>query len=76
MCDVLDRVEAKGEARGEARGIAIGETRGEIKGSIKLYRDEMDLKPVEITKRIMARFSLDKDSAEKYVEEILGTQLA
>ena len=60
MCDVLDRVEA----------------RGEIKGTIKLYRDEMDLKPVEITKRIMDRFSLDKDSAEKYVEEILGTQLA
>ena len=72
MCEVLDRVEAKGIAIGEARG----EARGEIKGSIKLYRDEMDLKPVEITKRIMARFSLDKDSAEKYVEEILGTQLA
>ena len=60
MCDVLDRVEA----------------RGEIKGTIKLYRDETDLKPGEITKKIMDRFSLDKDSAEKYVEDILGTQLA
>ena len=68
MCDVFDRIEEK--------GIAIGEARGEIKGTIKFYRDEMDLKPVEITKRIMDRFSLDKDSAEKYVEEILGTQLA
>ena len=63
MCEVLDRVEARGEARGE------------IKGTIKFCRDETDLKPVEITKKIMERFSLDKDSAEKYVEEIFGTQL-
>ena len=59
MCEVLDRVEA----------------RGEIKGTIKFCRDETDLNPVEITKKIMERFSLDKDSAEKYVEEIFGTQL-
>ena len=35
MCDVLDRVEARGEARGvaigEARGVAIGEKKGESK---------------------------------------------
>ena len=70
MCEVLDRVEARGEARGKAMGEAIGE----IKGTIKFCRDETDLKPVEITKKIMERFSLDKDSAEKYVEEIFGTQ--
>ncbi len=29
MCDVLDRVEARGVAIGEARGVAIGEKRGE-----------------------------------------------
>lgn len=28
MCDVLDRVEARGEARGKARGMVIGENRG------------------------------------------------
>ena len=40
MCEVLDRIEARGEARGiaigeargEARGIAIGEERGEARG--------------------------------------------
>ena len=36
MCDVLDRVEARGvaigEKRGEARGVAIGEKRGEARG--------------------------------------------
>lgn len=31
MCDVLDRVEARGVAIGEARGVAIGEARGESK---------------------------------------------
>ena len=31
MCDVLDRVEARGVAIGEARGVAIGEKRGESK---------------------------------------------
>ena len=41
MCEVLDRIEARGEARGiaigeargEARGIAIGEERGEARGA-------------------------------------------
>ena len=36
MCEVLDRIEARGisigEARGEARGISIGEARGEARG--------------------------------------------
>ena len=31
MCDVLDRVEARGVAIGEARGVAIGEKKGESK---------------------------------------------
>ena len=68
MCDVLDRVEARGEIRGEARG--------EIKGAIKIYRDEMNLMPTEIIRKIMVRFNLEKAEAEKYVEETLGLQLA
>ena len=51
------------------------EARGEVKGAIKLYRDEMHLMPAEITQKIMARFDLKRDEAEKYVEETLGLQL-
>ena len=80
MCEFLDRVEARGEARGvaigEARGVAIGEARGEVRGAIKIYREEMNLPPSEIVKKIMARFSLERPAAEKYVEETLGLQPA
>ena len=34
MCDVLDRVEARGEARGEVRGEARGKAIGEAHGKI------------------------------------------
>ena len=61
---VLDRVEARGEIRGE------------IKGVIKLYHDEMNLLPSEIVDKIILRFSLGKNEAEKYVEETLGLELA
>ena len=80
MCEFLDRVEARGEARGvaigEARGVAIGEARGEVRGAIKIYREEMNLPPSEIVKKIMARFSLEQSAAKKYVEETLGLQPA
>ena len=59
MCDVLDRIEA----------------RGEIIGVIKLYRDEMNLTPTEIIKKIMLRFGLEKEEAEDYVEKTLGLEL-
>ena len=68
MNEWLDRVEAASRAEGMARG--------EIIGAIKLYRDEMHLTPVEITGKIMARFSLEKEEAEKYVAEVLGLQPA
>ena len=60
MCDVLDRVEA----------------RGAIKEAVRLYHDELDLSPNEIIKKIMKRFSLDENKATKYVEETLGLQPA
>ena len=59
MDEFLDKIVARGEARGE------------IKGAITVYRDEMYLKPEEIREKIMARFALDQETAEKYVEETL-----
>ena len=76
MKEEFEMTEARGQARGEAIGEARGEARGEVKGAIKLYRDEMHLMPAEITQKIMARFDLRLDEAEKYVEETLGMQLA
>ena len=63
---LFDEAEARGEARGERTG--------EIRGVIKLYRDETDLTPSEIIKKIMARFELKKEEAEKYVAETLGLE--
>ena len=64
MCEVLDRIEARGEARGE------------LKGAIKIYHDEMSLTPEEIVKKIVVRFGLRNEEAEEYVEKILGRELA
>ena len=52
------------------------EARGEIKGAIRLYSDEMHLMPTEIIKKIMVRFNLKQDVAEKYVEETLKLEMA
>ena len=68
MCEVLDRVEARGKAKGEA----IGEKNGAIKEAVRIYHDEMNLSPIDIEKKIMARFKLDQSEAERYVEETLG----
>lgn len=68
MCELLDRI--------EARGMALGEARGEIKGAIRLYRDEMGLLPSDIELRVMRRFGLGREEAERYVAEALGLELA
>ena len=74
MCEALmdllkDEMKEEFE-KTEARGFA----KGEIRGAIKLYRDEMELMPAEIIGRIMSRYNLQPDVAEKYVEETLGLQ--
>ena len=51
---------------------AEGRTEGEIEGVIKLYQDELHLAPAEIVIKIMDRFGLERDAAEKYVEKTLG----
>ena len=83
MCDALRELMKdefmETEARGEARGISIGEARGisigEINGAIKIYHEEMGLSPSEIKKKIMGRFSLDKESAEEYITKALKVEI-
>ena len=58
-----------------AEGKIEGKIEGEIIGSIKLYREEMNMTPTEIIRKIMVRFGLEKAEAEKYVEETLSLQL-
>ena len=62
MCEVLDRVEARGEARGR------------IIGTVQTY-DRMGFSPIDIIKNIMQEFDLDRKTAEEYVEEILGIRI-
>lgn len=61
-------VEEKREARGEANG--------KIKGAIRVYHDEMGLTVPEITAKIMDKYGLKKEEVGKYIEEVLGLQLA
>lgn len=62
-------------AEGREEGRIEGRAEGEIIGAVKLYRDELGLMPEEIISRLTDRFSLEKDVAEKYVEEALGLQI-
>ena len=50
------------------------EARGEIKGAIRLYSEEMHLSPLDIVKKIMARFSLKRKEAEQYVKSTLNLE--
>ena len=58
MCEVLDRVEAIGE----------------IKGAIRIYREEMNLSPSEIVKKVVSKFALDEAEAWEYVKAAMGVQ--
>ena len=70
MCEALKDLLKEDFAAAEARGKASGK----IEGAIQLYHEEMGLDPQEIVYRIMKRFSLDKEAAQKYVEITLGLQ--
>ena len=58
----------KGRKEGERIGEKRGERRGEIIGTIRTYDSEMHLSPTEIVLKIMTRFSLKEEEAERYVE--------
>ena len=62
MCEVLDRVEA------------IGMEKGEIKGAIRIYREEMNLSPDEIVRKLVTKFTLDEKEAWEYVNTAMGVQ--
>ena len=49
MCEILDRVEARGEARGIRLGEARGEARGEAKASAR-YESEIARLKAELAK--------------------------
>ena len=66
MCDALRDLMKDEFIETEKRG----EARGAIKEAIKIYHDEMHLMPSEIVDKIMIRFTLEKDEAERYVEEV------
>ena len=63
MCEVLDKVEARGkaigEAMGEARGKAIGEARGKAIGALN--------NTVEILRVIIAKNSWSKEQAMEFI---------
>ena len=45
-----------------------------IKEAIKIYREEMNMPPSEIEKKIMERFNLTKGEAEKHIAEALRAE--
>lgn len=51
-----------------------GRVEGEIIGTIRLCYDELNLTPSQIVEKIVARFSLERAVAEKYVTEALDLQ--
>ena len=57
------------------RALKEESVRGEIRGVIKLYHEEQHLAPSEIIKKIMSRYGLKKEEAEKYVEETFNLEL-
>ena len=63
MCEVLDKVEARGKAIGEARGIAIGEARGKAIGKTIGALN----KTVEILRVIIAKNSWYKEQAMEFI---------
>ena len=67
MCEVLDKVEARGKAIGEARGIAIGEARGEVRGKAIGKAIGALNNTVEILRVIIAKNSWSKEQAMEFI---------
>ena len=66
---------AEGRQEGLQEGLQKGLQEGAICEAITLYHEEMNLTPTEIILKIMTRFGLKKNEAEKYVVETLGLKL-
>lgn len=74
MCEALKDLLKEDFAAAEAMAEARGKACGKIEGVIQLYHEELGLTPQEIVNKIMSRFSLDEETAQKYVENTLGLQ--
>ncbi len=63
MCKILEELEEL-----EERGREKGRIEGRVEGAIKIYK-KMEASREDTIKNIMEDFSLDKEVADKYVEE-------
>lgn len=63
MCKALEELEEL-----EERGREKGRIEGRVEGAIKIYK-KMEASREDTIKNIMEDFSLDKEVADKYVEE-------
>lgn len=62
MCKALEELEERGREKGRIEG--------RVEGAIKIYK-KMEASREDTIKNIMEDFSLDKEVADKYVEELL-----
>lgn len=62
MCKILEELEERGREKGRIEG--------RVEGAIKIYK-KMEASREDTIKNIMENFSLDKEVADKYVEELL-----
>ena len=60
MCKILEELEERGREKGRIEG--------RVEGAIKIYK-KMEASREDTIKNIMENFSLDKEVADKYVEE-------
>ncbi len=60
MCKILEELEERGREKGRIEG--------RVEGAIKIYK-KMEASREDTIKNIMEDFSLDKEVADKYVEE-------
>ena len=67
MCEVLDKVEARGKAIGEARGMVIGEARGKAIGEERGKAIGAFNNTVEILRVIIAKNSWSKEQAMEFI---------
>ena len=60
----------------DRRMMEEGRAEGEILGTIRIYHDELELAPAQITEKLMSRFYLERSDAERYVDEALNSSSA
>ena len=72
MCEAMRRLMEDDFIKAEEKGKEIGE----IQGVIKVYDEELHLSPYEIIRKIMIRFGLREEEAQRYVEETLQLEKA